>query len=289
MDEAAAWRRLQEVEHGSGYFRGYGIYLWLIWQSVAQQKKYYGRDNLLDETMDVLIYGRPKTSDGADFIQEMLGDRTEMVHKRSMAGGRFAIVAPQAQDTIDPMKMPVLSKKEIMQIEKDRYIVFYNGRNYYLRKWEYFKNPTLAKRARIPYIKSAEGHADPSPIFVREALAGLSEDQLAMFWNEVANQRRLTGRPPLPADAAGARNEAAPVQPVVAAAGEQREILENVLDTAVGTPPLPHGRIVMVTAASAQEASEKMAQMRVAMQSVRRDSEQRKEHARETELSHAGR
>jgi hypothetical protein len=51
LDEVAAWRKMPELEHGSGFFRGYGVYLWLIWQSVAQQKKYYGSERLFDETM----------------------------------------------------------------------------------------------------------------------------------------------------------------------------------------------------------------------------------------------
>ena len=176
MDEAAAWRRLQEIEHGSGYFRGYGVYLWLIWQSVAQQRKYYGHDNLLDETMDVMIYGRPKTSDGAIAIQKMLGDRTELVHKRSTSGGRFALMASQAQETLDVVTLPLLSEKEIMQIERDRYIAIYNGHNYFLRKWEYFKNKTLASRAKLPYARDGVSSRANEPLFVASVRDGLSPE-----------------------------------------------------------------------------------------------------------------
>jgi len=174
MDEAAAWRRLQEIEHGSGYFRGYGVYLWLIWQSVAQQRKYYGDDNLLDETMDVLIYGRPKTSDGAVAIQKLLGTRTELVKRRSTSGGRFAVMASQAQETLDIVTLPLLSEKEIMQIARDRYIAIYNGHNYFLRKWEYFKNKTLASRAKIPYVTDGVAVRDEDPVFVNSVVDNLS-------------------------------------------------------------------------------------------------------------------
>lgn len=178
MDEAAAWRRLQEIEHGSGYFRGYGVYLWLIWQSVAQQKRYYGSDNLLDETMDVLIYGRPKTSDGALAIQKMLGERTELVHKRSVSGGRFAIMASQAQETLDVVTLPLLSEKEIMQIDRDRYIALFNGHNYFLRKWEYFKDKALSQRAKLPYVRNGVSERKHEPLFVMSVESGLSAKNL---------------------------------------------------------------------------------------------------------------
>jgi type IV secretion system protein VirD4 len=197
MDEAAAWRRLQEIEHGSGYFRGYGVYLWLIWQSVAQQRKYYGKENLLDETMDVLMYGRPKTQEGAEFIQELLGERTELVRKRSLAGGRWAVMAPQAQDTIDAQRLPVLSTKEILQLDKDRYFVFYNGRNYYMRKWEYFKNPTLSQRARIPYVKTFDSESTGDPLFIQSVESVLSLEQMARWTDYIENKvkKRADGSP----------------------------------------------------------------------------------------------
>ena len=189
MDEAAAWRRLQEIEHGSGYFRGYGIYLWLIWQSVAQQKRYYGSDNLLDETMDVLIYGRPKTSDGALAIQKMLGERTELVHKRSTSGGRFALMASQAQETLDVVTLPLLSEKEIMQIERDRYIALFNGHNYFLRKWEYFKDKALSQRAKIPYVRDGARGRIREPLFVEAAETQLSGLELRR-WRDYQSFRK---------------------------------------------------------------------------------------------------
>ncbi len=198
MDEAAAWRRLQEIEHGSGYFRGYGVYLWLILQSVAQQKRYYGQENLLDETMDVLMYGRPKTADGAAAIQKMLGERTELVRKRSSSGGRFAFVAAQSQESVDVVHLPLLSEKEIMQIAHDRYIVLYNGHNYFLRKWEYFKNAALAQRAKIPHVRHARSSTSSQPIFARcvmETLNGAARER----WNEyqlaLADYRARTRAP----------------------------------------------------------------------------------------------
>ena len=197
MDEAAAWRRLQEIEHGSGYFRGYGVYLWLIWQSVAQQKKYYGNDNLLDETMDVLIYGRPKTSDGALAIQKLLGERTELVHKRSVSGGRFAMMASQAQETLDVITLPLLSEKEIMQIERDRYIAILNGHNYFLRKWEYFKDKSLSQRAKIPYIRDGVASRGRVPLFVSSAESGLDATTLERwktFRTYLANFTALEAR-----------------------------------------------------------------------------------------------
>ncbi len=216
MDEVAAWRKLAEIEHGSGYFRGYGIMLWLIWQSVAQQKKYYGKENLLDETMDVLLYGRPKKSDGAEEISKMLGETTHLVRKRSVAGGRFALIAPQAQDSIEPMKMPVLSEKNIMQIDKDRYIGFYNGHNYYLKKWEYYKNKALSERAKLPYSCRPQSEAFNLPIFVNSVYSVLSKEDVARLKSHVAAKAE---KPPVPEpDAAAAAAQAAIAQTVAVSA-----------------------------------------------------------------------
>ena len=199
MDEAAAWRKLSEIEHGSGYFRGYGVYLWLIWQSVAQQKKHYGQDNLLDETMDVLMYGRPKTSDGALAIQRMLGERTELVHKRSMSGGRFSLVADQAQETVEVITLPLLSEKEIMQIDRDRYIAIYNGHNYYLRKWEYFKDGTLSQRAKLNHVRESSAARTADPLFVQsveETLSGARLDRWRSYRAYLARRAARIEQPP---------------------------------------------------------------------------------------------
>ncbi len=238
MDEAAAWRRLQEIEHGSGYFRGYGVYLWLIWQSVAQQRKYYGKENLLDETMDVLMYGRPKTQEGAEFIQELLGERTELVRKRSLAGGRWAVMAPQAQDTIDAQRLPVLSTKEILQLDKDRYFVFFNGHNYYLRKWEYFKNRTLSQRAKIPYVKTFDSEKLGEPLFIQHVESVLSHEQMDEWTTYI--ERRIAARR---AEAKAKQvpttsHESAPATPRVARVPEAADE-RDVGTPTIGMPPAP--------------------------------------------------
>jgi type IV secretion system protein VirD4 len=190
MDEFFAWKKMQEIEHGSGYFRGYGIFLWLIWQSVAQRRLLY-KENLISETMGVLLFGRPKTPEGAKEIQAQMGERVELVKKRSLAGNRFAIIAPQAQDSLEPVRLPLMSTKEISQIDATRYIGFINGHTYFLEKWEYFKDRMLAPRAKIPYPKTfrAKGApAYPEPLFLQHIRSELTSEQVAA-WNDVITAR----------------------------------------------------------------------------------------------------
>jgi hypothetical protein len=78
----------------------------------------------------------------------------------------------------------MLSTKELMQMERDCYIAFFNGHNYYLHKWEYFRNRSLRERACIP---SGTNHLscgnDLVPGFVKSLESSLTEEQIAQ-WHE---------------------------------------------------------------------------------------------------------
>jgi hypothetical protein len=130
------------------------------------------------------MYGRPKSAEGAESISHLLGEQTNVVTKRNLSGPRFAMISPQAQDVIEVIKTPMLSTKELMQMARDRYIAFFNGHNYYLHKWEYFRNRSLRERACIPSgTNHLSSRNDLVPGFVKSLESSLTEEQIAQ-WHE---------------------------------------------------------------------------------------------------------
>jgi hypothetical protein len=130
------------------------------------------------------MYGRPKTAEGAKSVSDLLGEQTNIVTKRNLSGPRFAVISPHVQDVIDVIKTPMLSTKELLQLARDRYIAFFNGHNYYLHKWEYFRNSSLRERACIPsgtHHLSSEN--DLVPGFIKSLESSITEEQIAQ-WHE---------------------------------------------------------------------------------------------------------
>jgi type IV secretion system protein VirD4 len=155
LDEIASLRHLDQIENASGFLRGYGIMLWLLWQSIAQQRKYYSENELLTETMDVLLFGRPRSLAGAEVISEMLGEQSVELTKRSHSGGRYSIALTHEQEQTDVIGRPVLTPYEVRGIEKDRLIGFADGLSIYLHKFPYFRNPMLLRRSKLPQSKTS--------------------------------------------------------------------------------------------------------------------------------------
>jgi len=156
LDEMATLRYLDRVENSAGFLRGYGVLLWLIWQSRAQQHRYYSENELLSETMGVLLYGAPKSLVASKALSEMLGEESLELQRESRSGKRFGALLDHKQEQLDLMGRPVLTPFEIREIPSDNLIAFVNGLSLYLRKFFYFKQPDLEERSKLsPSTSSA--------------------------------------------------------------------------------------------------------------------------------------
>lgn len=155
LDEIASLRYMDQIEDSSGFLRGYGVMLWLMWQSVAQQTKYYTKNELISETMGVLLFGRPKTQDGAEAVSALLGEQTLEVKKHSRSGDRFSLLKGQTQEQADVLGRRVLTPFEVRSIAEDRLIGFVNGLSLNLRKTHYFKIPILKERSKYEPSKGS--------------------------------------------------------------------------------------------------------------------------------------
>lgn len=156
LDETAALRYLDRIEHSSGFLRGYGVLLWLIWQSRAQQHRHYTENEMLSETMGVLLFGAPKSLEASKSLSDMLGNESIEIRQESRSGKRFATILDHKQEQLHLTARPLLTPFEVRDIAPDHLIAFTGGLSLYLRKFFYFRDPSLTKRAeRKPTTSSA--------------------------------------------------------------------------------------------------------------------------------------
>lgn len=156
LDEMAALRYLDRIENSAGFLRGYGVLLWLIWQSRAQQHRYYSENELLSETMGVLLFGAPKSLEASKTLSDMLGEESLEVAHENHSGKRFGSMLDHKQEQIDLMGRPVLTPFEVREMPSDHLIAFVNGLSLYLQKFFYFKQPELVQRSKLtPSASSA--------------------------------------------------------------------------------------------------------------------------------------
>jgi len=148
LDEVASLKHVEEIGTASGFLRGHGVQLWLFWQAVAQLHRLYGDDESITETIDVHLFGRPKTFSAAESISETLGRFSTIVLKRNVSGKRTAS-KDHVSENADITTRSILTPSEVMRFPTDRVIVFSKGLRINARKFNYYENPILQKRAEL--------------------------------------------------------------------------------------------------------------------------------------------
>lgn len=150
LDEVASLKHVEEIGTASGFLRGHGVQLWLFWQATSQLRRLYGNDESISETMDVNLWGRPKTFDAAEEISEALGRFSTLVTKRNVSGKR-ASLGPRdhVSENADITTRNILTASEVMRFPADRVIIFTKGLRINAKKFAYFLNPDLQKRAEL--------------------------------------------------------------------------------------------------------------------------------------------
>ncbi len=181
---------LPSMEKVAGLVRGYGIRIWLILQSMAQATKMFdksGRENTVMETFDVHIYGATKSARAAEHIERDLGKHAQVFTAENLQGSKFAL-APMSQvhESTQVNEVKLLTEKEITAIDREHYIVIIQGRNFYLRKSEFFKDRRLLRRSKMTPRISGEDTVGPiGPYFVRSVRRAIGEDA----WRQILQCR----------------------------------------------------------------------------------------------------
>jgi len=191
LDEVAAFRKLTEIEVGSGFFRSYGVYLFLIFQSLAQLVSNYGTNEVISETTGMMLFGRPARAKAAEEISNELGQLTVTVQKRTKSTSSGSSIGnTSTQETSEAYKVPLLTAKQIMQIEDDKLIATSKGHNFYLTKFPFHKNASLRKRAQRKPPKKPASKIVMEPAFIREVRLELGDEKWdALSSHIIANSK----------------------------------------------------------------------------------------------------
>lgn len=179
VDEANILQYVEEFEMGSGFIRGYGGFLELIWQAEdGQLHKWYTDKTPIKETLGWRLYGTPRLVKTAESIEKELGYRKRPVTIGNMSGDRYAMnPLMHLAESTQLVDLPLLSAKRITQIPKERYIGFVGGHNYYLYKSPVFKIKELRQALKQPYITECEDcYEGRYPYFIQSIREQVSDD-----------------------------------------------------------------------------------------------------------------
>jgi type IV secretion system protein VirD4 len=200
-DEIAALKNLDELETSSGYARGFGVMFWLFWQSVFQKYKHYTENEAITETLDVSVFGRPKTTKAARYVVDLMGKIDLSIRKRSLSGKRTSIaqIKDQQSESNEEVARDLLTTTELRRMDKAHSVGIWNGLTIWLTKFDYWKNPILLKRSRIPCVKKSDRTRDPEQPIIRpersvQRAAGIVAGAAAQ---RVADEQRQ-GQQPMP-------------------------------------------------------------------------------------------
>ncbi len=168
LDEVAALKHVEELSSASGFLRGHGVILMLFWQAVSQLHRLYGPEESIRETIDVHIFGRPKTHEAAKLISDALGQFSALVTKRNVSGRR-ASLGPRDHlaENADISTRSLLTPSEVMRHPKDRAIIFTGGLRIDARKFSYYLHPWLKQRAGLGTVTRSDVMAH-RPLFLEQ-------------------------------------------------------------------------------------------------------------------------
>jgi type IV secretion system protein VirD4 len=186
LDEVASLKHVEEIGTASGFLRGHGVQLWMFWQAAAQLRRLYGNDESISETMDVNLWGRPKTFEAAEEISEALGRFSTLVTKRNVSGKR-ASLGPRdhVSENADITTRNILTASEVMRFPTDRVIIFTKGLRINARKFNYYESPYLQMRAELGTVtrSSVMKHV---PFFISNLEEKLGTDKIKQLLNPVS-------------------------------------------------------------------------------------------------------
>jgi type IV secretory pathway TraG/TraD family ATPase VirD4 len=189
LDEVASLKHVEEIGTASGFLRGHGVILMLFWQALAQLHRLYGDDESITETMDVHLFGRPKTFGAAESISEALGRFSTLVTKRNVSGKR-ASLGPRdhVSENADITTRNILTASEVMRFPTDRVIIFTKGLRINAKKFSYFLNPFLQMRAELGTVtrSSVMKHV---PFFISNLEEKLGVESLKKLLNPVDSHK----------------------------------------------------------------------------------------------------
>lgn len=170
QDEAYLVGYNYAVDKGSGFIRGFGVYLMQIWQSVAQYMKTYtvgGKFDIISETIAVHLWGASQMKEAADYVVGELGEKAQKLVSEQVSGDRWSLAGlQQISERVDTPEIAILTSNEFRKMPDTHYVGVVNGTSYAFKKPRFFEDDALLKRSQMkPKLSSENTVAEP--FFVR--------------------------------------------------------------------------------------------------------------------------
>jgi type IV secretion system protein VirD4 len=159
LDEFPALGKLHILLESLAFLPGYGIKAYLIAQGINQLYAHYGRDEAITSTCHVQCAFAPNRIETAEHLSKLTG-QTTVVKEQITTSGRGS--STQLSRTTHEVSRPLLTTDEAMRMKgarKDAHDMITQAGNMivYVAGYPaimglqplYFKDPELARRARI--------------------------------------------------------------------------------------------------------------------------------------------
>lgn len=117
-DEFAAYKKLEQIEKGMAYFRGYGILLYIIIQSYNQMFQNYGKDEMISGNCHIHAAFAPNDLETAKNLSARCGKTTAIIGSSSISGKRLSIFHVQDSISYRETSVDLLSANDIMALPK---------------------------------------------------------------------------------------------------------------------------------------------------------------------------
>ena len=127
LDEFPALGRLDAFEAALAFIAGYGLKALLVIQSMNQLSKTYFVNNSIIDNCHVRIVFTPNDGNTPEFISKMLGTKTEAVENQNYSGHRLNVWLGRVSITTSQTARPLLTPGEVLQLPKDKEIIFVGG------------------------------------------------------------------------------------------------------------------------------------------------------------------
>lgn len=152
LDEFPTLGRMNVISEGIAYFRGFGIKLVLITQSVKQLAERYGEKNSIADNCDLrLTYHANEPSTG-EYVSKELGTATYQKRSESVSGEAGVVFGKkQSSTSMQEHARPLMTADEVGRLPRDQAILFGGGAAPYRgKKVIYYDDERFKARAAIP-------------------------------------------------------------------------------------------------------------------------------------------
>ena len=121
-DEFAAYKKLEQIEKGMAYFRGYGILLYIIIQSYNQMFQNYGKDEMISGNCHIHTAFAPNDLETAKTLSARCGKTTAIIGSSNISGKRFALYRSQDSISYRETSVDLMTPNDVMALPKAKVV-----------------------------------------------------------------------------------------------------------------------------------------------------------------------